>query len=45
MTSAFDTIKREKLIKIIDNIAGEDESRLVRVLLSDTTLEINMNGI
>ena len=40
MTSAFDTINKAKMLQILSEITGEDECRLARVLVSDTTLEI-----
>ena len=45
MTSAFDTIDRSHFIQIIDRIGSSDDSRLARVLVSDTSLEIKFNGI
>ena len=42
MSSAFDTIIREELINIPENILHEDEVRMVRLLLSNTTLEIRI---
>ena len=40
MSSAFDTIEREKLLNILDTFLDEDESRIIRVLLSKTTIRI-----
>ena len=45
MTSAFDTIIRENLLEIFKSFLNEDEMRMVRVLLSNTTLEVKMNGV
>ena len=45
MTSAFDTIRRDNLISILETIIGEDEVRFARVLLSNTTLDVKMNGV
>ena len=42
MTAAFDTIIRSEIIKIIEEIGDEDDVRLVRALLSESTLEIHM---
>lgn len=42
MTSAFDTIDREKLLEIYDNILENDEMRMVKTLLSNTTLEVKI---
>ena len=44
MTAAFDTIKRSKLLGILESIVDEDELRMIRVLLSNTTLEIKVNS-
>ena len=44
MTSAFDTINRNKVLKITKDILKEDEFRILRVLMSDTTLEVRVNG-
>ena len=40
MSSAFDTINRTKLIEICETILDEDEVRLIRALLSKTSLEL-----
>ena len=45
MSSAFDMIVREDLMKILTNILNEDEVRMARLLLSNTTLDIKMNGV
>ena len=45
MSSAFDTIIREDLIKVLENILHEDEVRMVRMLLSNTTLDIKISGV
>ena len=44
MSSAFDTIWRDKLIEITEEYLDEDEMRIFRVLLSDTNLEIKIQG-
>ena len=44
MSSAFDTIRREKLIEILKSFLDEDEVRIIRLLLSNTTLDI-MNNV
>ena len=44
MSSAFDTIHRDKIIEIANEIFDGDEVRIPRVQLSDTTLEIKMVG-
>ena len=33
MTSAFDTMKRTKLIEILESFLREDEIRIIRILL------------
>ena len=43
MSSAFDTIYKDQLINIAEEILDEDEVRIIRVLLSDTTLEVKIN--
>ena len=45
MSSAFDTIKRDKLIEIVSTFLDEDETRMVRFLLTNATLEIKMNNL
>ena len=45
MSSAFDTIRREKLLEILKNILDEDEIRMIRFLLTNTTLEIKMANV
>ena len=42
MSSAFDTIDRQTVLNIADRIIDEDESRILRALLCDTTLEIEV---
>ena len=44
MSAAFDTIQREKLIKILETFLDEDEIRLVQFLLSNTNISIKVNG-
>ena len=44
MSSAFDTIWRSKLIEITKVFLDKDEMRILRVLLSDTNLEIKVQG-
>ena len=45
MSSAFDTIRREKLIEILKSFLDEDEVRIIRLLSSNTTLGIRMNNV
>ena len=44
MTSAYDTIQRTKLIEILESFLREDEIRIIRVLLSNTTLDIKSSS-
>ena len=44
MSSPLDTIWRDKLIEITEEFMKEDEMRIIRVLLSDTNLEIKIQG-
>ena len=44
MSSAFDTIWRDKLIEITEEFFEEDKMRIIIVLLSDTNLEIKIQG-
>ena len=45
MSSAFDTIIREELVKILEQILHEDEMRMCRLLLSQTTLDVKINDV
>ena len=40
MTPAFDTIQRQRMMDIYSNIANEDQRRMIRALMTGTTLEI-----
>ena len=40
MSSAFDTIEREQLIDIVKEILNGDKIRILRTLLTETTLEV-----
>ena len=44
MSSAFDTIDRQKLVDICEAFLDEDEARIIRRLLSNTTLEVRVKG-
>ena len=44
MSNAFDSIWRYRLIEITGKFLEEDEMRILRVLLSDTNLEIKIQG-
>jgi hypothetical protein len=40
MSSAFDTVDREELLKVLEDIVNEDELRMCRLLLSNTTMKL-----
>ena len=44
MSAAFDTVDRQKLLDILKNIVDEDELRIIRFLLSNTNINIKING-
>ena len=44
MSSAFDTIQRDQLIDIVKEILNEDEIRILRVLLVETTLKVKVEN-
>ena len=44
MSSAFDTLERNKLLEIVASFMCEDNQRILRVLLSETTVEIQIKG-
>ena len=44
MSSAFDTIHRDELLEISKQFLDEDGQRILRVLLSNTSIEIRING-
>ena len=39
MSRAFDTIRRDKLMQILETFLNDSELRMIRLLLADTTLE------
>ena len=45
MSSAFDTINRGKLIQVVKTFLDEDAVRLIRFLLSNTTLTIHSGNL
>ena len=45
LSRAFDTISREKLLVVLAGILDEDELRLVRFLLADTSLQIKLQSV
>ena len=44
MSSAFDTIQRDQLINISKKLLNQDEIRILRVLLAETTLEVKVEN-
>eukprot|EP00117_Sycon_ciliatum_P021211 scpid86710/ scgid5936/ len=42
MSKAFDTVSREKLLSTMRAIVTEDDIRLVRILLSNTTISVRL---
>ena len=44
MSAAFDTVDRRKLLKILKSIVNEDELRMIRFLISNTNINIKVNG-
>ena len=45
MSSAFDTIKKEKLLEILSSFENNNEIGIIRLLLSNTTLKIELNNV
>ena len=45
MSAAFDTILRNRLITIVSTFLEEDEVRMIRYLLTNTTLKVKINGV
>ena len=44
MSAAFDTINRHELLEILKDIIEEDEVRIIQYLLSETTLNVKIDG-
>ena len=44
MSSAFDTVERAKLLSELESIVREDESRMCRLLLSKTSMELRFEN-
>ena len=44
MSSAFDTIHRQRVLEIAERILDEDGARILRILLSNTSIEIKVRG-
>ena len=45
MSSAFDTVERDKLLYELSSFLGEDEMRMCRILLSNTSIIIRNNNV
>ena len=45
MSAAFDTVERHKLLDELSRIVGDDELRMCRLLLSQTTITIQNNKV
>ena len=45
MSSAFDTIHRHKLIEELEKFLEEDEIRMIRLLISNTTITVRTNEV
>ena len=44
MSSAFDTIKRSTILRLLEDAGcSEDDVRLVRLLLANTTVKVKMS--
>ena len=44
MSSAFDTMERNKLLEVVSGFMSEDNQRILRMLLSETSVEIQIKG-
>ncbi|GFR83830.1 hypothetical protein ElyMa_005984500 [Elysia marginata] len=44
MSAAFDTVNRETLLKILEDIVNKDEHRIIRFLLSNTIIDTKIIG-
>ena len=44
MSSAFDTMERNKLLEVVSEFMCEDNQRILRILLSETSIEIQVKG-
>ena len=46
MTSAFDTVKRSTILRLLEDAGcSRDDTRLVRLLLANTTVRVRVNGV
>ena len=44
MSSAFDTMERNKLLEVVSGFMSEDNQRILRMLLSETSVEIQIGA-
>ena len=44
MSSSFDTIYRNELRKIVEELLDEDDLRILSTLLAETTLEVEVEN-
>ena len=44
MSSAFDTMERNKLLDVVSQFMSEDNVRILRILLSNTSVELQIKG-
>ena len=44
MSSAFDTVYRDELFKIVEEFLDEDDMRILSTLLAETTLEVKVEN-
>ena len=44
MSSSFDTIYRNELCKIVEELLDEDDLRILSTLLAETTLEVEVEN-
>ena len=44
MSSAFDTVYRDQLLKVVEEFLDEDDPRILSTLLAETTLEVKMEN-
>ena len=45
VSSAFDTIRRTTLLEVPESLLDEDETKIIKYLLVDTTMEIKMSNV
>ena len=45
LSKAFDTVNREKLVEVLKTFVGEDELKLIQLLLAGTNNQIRLDGM